>query len=147
MAAVTVEDCLRIIPNRFELALVASYRAKQLMNGSPMLYVSEKIEKNTVVALREIAADLLDIEKIMEELKSNIKNQTLFKSFNENIIYDDKKDSDLEDITLNSGMADDSDDKDVEDDEIIEDDDDEEYYKNLDSGDLGDDSADDDLEK
>ncbi len=147
MAAVTVEDCLKIIPNRFELALVASYRAKQLMNGSPMLYASEKVEKNTVVALREIAADLLDIQKIREDLKNNIKNQALFKSFDDSVTYDDKKDSDLEDITLNNGMADDSDDEDIEDDEIIEDDDDEDYYNNLDGDDLGDDSADDDLEK
>ena len=146
MAAVTVEDCLKIVPNRFELALIASYRAKQLMNGSPALYVSEKVEKNTVVALREIAANLLDVQKIREELKNNIKNQTLFKNYEDSSAYEDKKDSDLDDVALNNDIADDSDDSDAEDDDI-EDEEDDDYYDDLDGDDLDDDSADDDLDK
>ena len=54
MARITVEDCLSEIPNRFELALAAAYRARQLAQGA-----SAKIEsrdKPTVTALREIAA-------------------------------------------------------------------------------------------
>ncbi len=54
MARITVEDCLDEIPNRFELALAAAYRARQLAQGA-----SAKIEsrdKPTVTALREIAA-------------------------------------------------------------------------------------------
>ena len=55
MARITVEDCLRIIPNRFEMALAATYRARQLSNGSqPMIETNR--DKPTVIALRELAA-------------------------------------------------------------------------------------------
>ena len=84
MAAVTIEDCLKIVPNRFELALIASYRAEQLMNGSPMLYKPKKQEKNTVIALREIGMGLLDINKIREEMKEKLKTQSLFNNVKEN---------------------------------------------------------------
>jgi DNA-directed RNA polymerase subunit omega len=54
MARITVEDCLEEIPNRFELALAAAYRARQLAQGaSPKI---ESRDKPTVTALREIAA-------------------------------------------------------------------------------------------
>lgn len=53
MARITVEDCLKKIPNRFELVLCATYRARQLNNGHAP-HVDAK-GKNTVIALREIA--------------------------------------------------------------------------------------------
>lgn len=144
MAAITVEDCLKIVPNRFELSLLASYRAKQLMNGSPMLFVSDRVEKNTVVALREIAADLLDIETLEQEIKNNIKNQALFKNFDENIIYEAKKEIEPEDISLNNEINEEIE-EDVEE-EIIEDDD-EDYYNNLATDDLGDESIEEESDK
>ncbi|HZP91988.1 MAG TPA: DNA-directed RNA polymerase subunit omega [Burkholderiales bacterium] len=55
MARITVDDCLKNIPNRFELTLAATYRARQLATGaSPLLEGSR--DKPTVLALREIAA-------------------------------------------------------------------------------------------
>ena len=55
MARVTVSDCLEKVDNRFELVLLASRRARQIMEGSePSLDVEN--DKPTVVALREIAA-------------------------------------------------------------------------------------------
>ncbi|HYF57991.1 MAG TPA: DNA-directed RNA polymerase subunit omega [Burkholderiaceae bacterium] len=54
MARITVEDCLRHIPNRFELTLAATYRARMLAQGhSPKV---DSKDKPTVTALREIAA-------------------------------------------------------------------------------------------
>ncbi|HET6757202.1 MAG: DNA-directed RNA polymerase subunit omega [Burkholderiales bacterium] len=54
MARITVDDCLQYIPNRFELTLAATYRARQMANGaSPM--VEPNKDKPTVIALREIA--------------------------------------------------------------------------------------------
>ena len=54
MARITVEDCMKTIPNRFELVLAATYRARQLVQGhSPRV---ESRDKATVVALREVAA-------------------------------------------------------------------------------------------
>ena len=54
MARITVEDCLKIIPNRFELTLAATYRARQITNGAtPMIEANR--DKATVIALRELA--------------------------------------------------------------------------------------------
>lgn len=55
MARVTVEDCLENVENRFKLVLLASKRARQLQNGADELVTRGK-DKDTVVALREIAA-------------------------------------------------------------------------------------------
>lgn len=62
MARITVEDCLKQIPNRFELALAATYRARQLAQGhTPKV---ESRDKPTVVALREIAAGQVGVEML-----------------------------------------------------------------------------------
>ncbi|MDE1997481.1 MAG: DNA-directed RNA polymerase subunit omega [Burkholderiales bacterium] len=54
MARITVEDCLQKIPNRFELVLCATYRARMLSQGhTPKI---ESRNKPSVTALREIAA-------------------------------------------------------------------------------------------
>ena len=63
MARVTVEDCIKSVKNRFELVMVASQRARSLSSGSE-LTVDRDNDKNPVVALREIAEDKLDLEKI-----------------------------------------------------------------------------------
>ena len=55
MARMTVEDCLKIFPNRFHLTLAATYRARQLGAGATPM-VEPNRDKNTVIALREIAA-------------------------------------------------------------------------------------------
>jgi len=62
MARITVEDCLKQIPNRFELALAATYGARQLAQGhTPKI---ESRDKPTVVALREIAAGQVGVEML-----------------------------------------------------------------------------------
>lgn len=55
MARVTVEDCLEIVTNRFELVVMAAKRARQLEIGSAQALVEWGNDKPTVVALREIA--------------------------------------------------------------------------------------------
>jgi DNA-directed RNA polymerase subunit omega len=55
MARITVDDCMKIIPNRFDMSLAATYRARQLANGAqPMIDTTR--DKPTVIALRELAA-------------------------------------------------------------------------------------------
>jgi DNA-directed RNA polymerase subunit omega len=55
MARITVDDCLKIIPNRFDMSLAATFRARQIANGAqPMVEASR--DKPTVIALRELAA-------------------------------------------------------------------------------------------
>jgi DNA-directed RNA polymerase subunit omega len=61
MARITIEDCLSHIPNRFELTLAATYRARQLANGADYL-VEEGKDKPTVVALREISEGKVGLE-------------------------------------------------------------------------------------
>lgn len=67
MARVTVEDCIVQIPNRFELVLLSSQRAKQISSGNP-LTVDRDNDKDSVVALREIADKTIDLEVINEDL-------------------------------------------------------------------------------
>jgi DNA-directed RNA polymerase subunit omega len=55
MARITVDDCMKLFPNRFELTLAATYRARQLTNGATPQVEPDK-DKATVIALREIAA-------------------------------------------------------------------------------------------
>ena len=61
MARITVEDCLKHIPNRFELTLAATYRARQLATGASPLVETNK-DKPTVIALREIAGQKVGAE-------------------------------------------------------------------------------------
>jgi DNA-directed RNA polymerase subunit omega len=56
MARVTVEDCVKQIPNRFELVLVATKRARKLTTGAVQPCLDWENDKATVLALREIAA-------------------------------------------------------------------------------------------
>lgn len=67
MARVTVEDCVLKIPNRFDLVLLASQRAKQLSSGNP-LTVDRDNDKDSVVSLREIADETIDLNTVREDL-------------------------------------------------------------------------------
>lgn len=69
MARITVQDCLQVVPNRFELVLMASKRARQLANGAEALVEAED-DKPTVLALREIAKN-----KITPELLAEVERQ------------------------------------------------------------------------
>jgi DNA-directed RNA polymerase subunit omega len=61
MARITVEDCMKNIPNRFQLTLAATYRARQLaQGGTPMVEANR--DKPTVIALREMAAGFYGVE-------------------------------------------------------------------------------------
>lgn len=61
MARITVDDCLEIIPNRFDMTLAATVRARQISIGSTPLIDSEK-DKPTVIALREIASGKINVD-------------------------------------------------------------------------------------
>ena len=66
MARITVEDCLDKVDNQYDLVLLAKERTSQLNSGSEML-VDKDDDKNTVVSLREIAENKVDVK----ELKTN----------------------------------------------------------------------------
>ena len=67
MARVTVEDCIERIPNRFDLVLTASQRARGILKGD-LPTVDRDDDKNPVVALREIAAETVDLGVLGEGL-------------------------------------------------------------------------------
>lgn len=74
MARVTVEDCIEIIPNRFDLVITAAQRAKQIASGSPLTQDRDN-DKDSVIALREIADETIDIELVSEDLIQSYQKQ------------------------------------------------------------------------
>lgn len=70
MARVTVEDCIDKIDNRFELVMSASQRARSIGSGAPLM-VDRDRDKNTVVALREIAEEKITFGDLQEALVHN----------------------------------------------------------------------------
>ncbi|MEM6608707.1 MAG: DNA-directed RNA polymerase subunit omega [Pseudomonadota bacterium] len=67
MARVTVEDCVDKVPNRFELVLLASRRAREISSGTPIT-VERDNDKNPVVSLREIAEETQSADELRERL-------------------------------------------------------------------------------
>lgn len=120
MARVTVEDCVEKVPNRFELVMVASQRARKISSGGA-LTVDRDNDKNPVVALREIAASTVAVTDLKEELVRN--NQRIIEMDDgEDII--DKMDGEDEwnalaaqSAALDIGTRDDEDDEDFDEDE------------------------------
>ena len=74
MARVTVEDCIKKIPNRFDLVVAAAQRSREISNGVA-IEVDRNNDKNPVVSLREIASDAVDAESLQERfIRSMQKN-------------------------------------------------------------------------
>ena len=67
MARVTVEDCVTEVPNRFELVMFASQRARNISAGAS-LTVDRDNDKNPVIALREIADKTVELNELEESL-------------------------------------------------------------------------------
>ena len=70
MARITVEDCVLKIPNRFELVMVASQRAREISSGAEITLPRDN-DKNTVVSLREIADETVNLSALKEALVRN----------------------------------------------------------------------------
>lgn len=73
MARITVEDCVTVVPNHFELCLIAGNRAKSILSGATTSL--DRKEKPAVIALREIAEGLVDVEAIRKNIVRSIKNR------------------------------------------------------------------------
>ena len=74
MARVTVEDCVDKVPNRFDLVMLASHRAREISTGAPIT-VDRDNDKNPVVALREIADEAQDAEELRERMIASHQNE------------------------------------------------------------------------
>lgn len=67
MARVTVEDCIKQIPNRFDLVMAAAQRVRNV-NGGAALSIDRGDDKLPVTVLREIGAGTIDLDDIQEHL-------------------------------------------------------------------------------
>jgi DNA-directed RNA polymerase subunit omega len=119
MARVTVEDCVEIVPNRFELVLLAARRAREISAGSSLTVDRDK-DKNPVVGLREIAEQTISLPTLRENLIKSMQRHA-FRDETEDL------DSELEEAlqadrgTLGDGLLEKLSDKDEdEEDDIIE---------------------------
>ncbi len=65
MARVTIEDCIRHYPNRFEMVVLAARRARQLQNGMPSV-LEEEGHKPTVQALKELGEGYVTWDNVFE---------------------------------------------------------------------------------
>ena len=75
MARITVEDCIDKFPSRFELVLVASNRARKIHSGEdPTVDIDN--DKNTVIALREIAEETITVERLKNDLIEEYQTNT-----------------------------------------------------------------------
>tara|TARA_Y100001970_G_C14016136_1_gene741022 strand:+ start:87 stop:542 length:456 start_codon:yes stop_codon:yes gene_type:complete len=83
MARITVEDCIDKFPSRFELVLVSSQRARKLHSGEEPI-VDRDNDKNTVIALREIAESKLTVDEMKENLIQEYQTVTLSDEEEEN---------------------------------------------------------------
>ncbi|MCH2037475.1 MAG: DNA-directed RNA polymerase subunit omega [Rickettsiales bacterium] len=91
MARVTVEDCVEIVPNRFELVVVASERAKNITAGSSPT-VERDNDKNAVIALREIAERTVNVDVLREAV---IQQNQRYANFEPEIIDEDNNSTEL----------------------------------------------------
>ena len=95
MARITVEDCIDKFPSRFELVLVASNRARKIHSGEdPTVDIDN--DKNTVIALREIAEETITVERLKNDLIEECQTNTFTDDEELNEIEDNSDDSQSE---------------------------------------------------
>ena len=103
MARITVEDCIDKFPSRFELVLVASNRARKLHTGeNPTVEIDN--DKNTVIALREIAGETITAEQLKNELIQEYQTNTFSEDEDLNEIEDNSNQSQTDTSQLDSNI-------------------------------------------
>jgi len=116
MARITVEDCIDKFPSRFELVLVASNRARKLYTGeSPTVEIDN--DKNTVIALREIAEETITREQLKNDLIQEYQTNTFGEDEELNEIEDNTNQDQTDTNQIASGI---SSEDDITEDESIE---------------------------
>ena len=72
MARITVEDCEKLVPNRFDLVVLAAQRTRQILAGNK-IEVEDRDEKKPVIALREIAAQKVPVDGLQNDVVKNFR--------------------------------------------------------------------------
>ena len=92
MARVTVEDCISVVKNRFELSVLAGHRAKEVSKGAPVTISKQDNDKNTVTSLREIASKTVLIDDLRDHyvrsLQKNAQADDILEEETQNIATD-----------------------------------------------------------
>ena len=107
MARITVEDCIDKFPSRFELVLVASNRARKLHSGEePTVQIDN--DKNTVIALREIAEETVTVEQLKNDLIEEYQTNTFIEDEDINEIEDNSEEnqSETSELVINESTQD-----------------------------------------
>src|SRR5690606_19536894 len=110
MARITVEDCLENVPNRFDLVMIASRRARQLQTGGKDPMVAEDNDKPTVVALREVAAghigyailDEIEVQQDTARELSDLMDAEALRRARDDISIEEAMDAELIDTSANA---------------------------------------------
>ncbi len=95
MARITVEDCILRIPNRFDLVMAASQRARDISAGTA-LTIDRDNDKNPVVALREIAEQTVDPEVL---------EQAVIQGLQRHVEQEEFEEEDLNDLVVGEGLG------------------------------------------
>ena len=101
MARITVEDCVDKFPSRFELVLVASQRARKLYSGDEPK-VEKDNDKNTVIALREIADSAISVNDMKENLVTEYQTVTISDEESENLELENESNSEEDEKNLDN---------------------------------------------
>ena len=104
MARITVEDCIDKFPSRFELVLVAANRARKLYTGeNPTVEIDN--DKNTVIALREIAEETITKEILKNDLIKEYQTNTFGEDEDLNEIEDNSNENQIDTNQLDSNIS------------------------------------------
>ena len=85
MARITVEDCEKVVKNRFELIILAAQRARQIFAGDKVTIDQKKDEKKPVIALREIAENSVSIDQLRERVIDKFRTVSVEEEDDENL--------------------------------------------------------------
>ncbi len=86
MARITVEDCVDKVDDRFELVAIAARRAKDISSGAA-LTIERNDEKNTVLALREIADEKVSVDTLRAKIVGGYQRQ---REIDDDLLVDDE---------------------------------------------------------
>jgi DNA-directed RNA polymerase subunit omega len=98
MARVTVEDCMSVVENRFELVVVAARRAKDIASGA-RLTVERDNDKNAVIALREIAQGSVQCDILRESIVKGLQKRMKYES-NEDEHLDENAEGQTDELAM-----------------------------------------------
>jgi len=103
MARITVEDCIDKFESRFELVLVAANRARKIHSGEAPT-VEKDNDKNTVIALREIADETIPVDNLKEKLIEEYQAVTIQSEEEFSLDYSDDEEINIEDEIIDENI-------------------------------------------